>query len=142
MKKTLIHTVNITRQGEKVQLQIRLPRNTKSVQEIRVTSSGIPRKPSPKREVGWLWLRIPEHRDVFFVQIINVQFQDYGKSSFDPIENLSFAAGTAWVDGSKESPFSIAIPGQVTLIEGYYTDELKTDLLGQYTLKIYLTLEV
>lgn len=141
MKKTLIHTLIVTKQGEKVQLQIKLPRDTKSVQAIKITTNGFPKKPSDKKEVGWLWLRIPEQRDVFFAEVLKVPFQEFDKVSFVPLSSLSFGVGYAWVDGGKETTFSVVVETGSTLIEGYYTDQLKTDLNGSYTVKIYLTLE-
>lgn len=142
MKKTLIHTVTISRPGEKKQLQIKLPRNTKSVQEIAVSASGIPRRFIGRRDLGWLWLRIPEQRDVFFAEVVKVPLEDFDRASFAAIETITFGYGKAWIDGGKETSFSIRVDKCSTLIEGYYTDQLKTDGSLDYTVKIYLTLEV
>ena len=141
MKKTVIHTVTVSKVGEKIQLQIKLPRNVKSVQGIKITTNGFPRKPSAKREVGWLWLRIPEQRDVFFAEVVKVPLEDFDRVTYADLEPLSFGSGTAWIDGGKETPFSIVVEKCSTLLEGYYIDQLKSDFNGSYTVKIYLTIE-
>lgn len=142
MKKTLIHTVSVSKPGEKKQLQIKLPRNTKSVQAITVSANGIPRRFIGRRDLGWLWLRIPEQRDVFFAEVVKVPIEDYDRASFADIETITFGYGKAWIDGGKETSFSVSVEKCSTLIEGYYTDQLKTDVSPGYTVKIYLTIEL
>jgi hypothetical protein len=142
MKKTIIHTVTVTKAGEKKQLQIKLPRNTKSVQAISVSANGIPRRFIGKRDLGWLWLRIPEQRDVFFAEVVKVPLEDYDRASYTELDTVSFGYGKAWIDGGKEGSFSILVEKCSTLLEGYYIDQLKGDMNPGYTVKIYLTIEV
>lgn len=142
MKKTLIHTFTVTKPAEKVQLQIKLPRNTKTVEAIKITTNGFPKPSSIKTEVGWLWLRIPEHRDVFFADVVKVPFEEYGRQTFANIRSISFGEGQAWIDGGKETSFSMIVEKGSTMLEGFYTDQLKTDLNGIYKVKIYLTLGI
>ncbi len=141
MKKTVIHTITVSKVGEKIQLQIKLPRNTKSVQAITITTNGTVRMPSAKREIGWLWLRIPEQRDVFFAEVVRVPLEDFDRVTFADLEPISFGRGRAWIDGGKESSFSIVVEKCSTLLEGYYIDQLRSDLGAGYTVKIYLTIE-
>jgi hypothetical protein len=142
MKKTIIHTIDISQASQKVLLQIPLPRGTKRVEQIEVSTTGTPTIGSTKEEVGWLWLRIPEKRDVFFAQVVRVPLQQFGKESFAPIPSLSFGIGKAWIDGGKHEDFSVIVEGDNSPFEGYYTDELKGDFAGSYTVNIYLKLEV
>jgi len=141
MKKILVHTLKVSTPGAKVQLQIRLPRNVKTVTAINVTTNGFPVDSSSKREVGWLWLRLPEMRDVFFAEVLKVPVQEHGNATFSNIPNLSFGAGNAWIDGGKEETFSVVVDKLSTLVEGYYTDQLKGDFTASYTVNIYLIAE-
>lgn len=141
MKKFLIHAFQITKPSEKVQLQIPIPRNANRIVALKVTASGI--SPSVQvSEVGWLWLRIPEKRDVFFAEIVRTPIQDFGRQTFAPISALTFGTGQGWIDGTAEHDFSIDIEAESTLFEGYYTDQLKGNIRSPYTVKIYLTLEL
>ncbi|MBI3238750.1 MAG: hypothetical protein HYZ43_07940 [Flavobacteriia bacterium] len=140
MKKHLIHSLVITKPFEKVQLQIPIPRNAKKLVGLRVTTSG--HYPFTNSEIGWLWLRIPEMRDVFFAEIVRNAVQEYGKLSFAPIDGITFGSGQGWIDGGKDESFSIEVDASATLFEGYYTDRLGSSLSDPYTVKIYLTLEL
>jgi hypothetical protein len=141
MKKFLIHAFQITKPSEKVQLQIPIPRNANRIVALKVTASGI--SPSVQTsEVGWLWLRIPEKRDVFFAEIVRTPIQDFGRQTYAPINALTFGTGQGWIDGTAEHDFSIDIEAESTLFEGYYTDQLKGNFRTPYTVKIYLTLEL
>lgn len=142
MKKTLIHTIAISKPGEKKQLQIKLPRNTKCVQAITITANGIPSRFIGRKDLGWLWLRIPEQRDIFFAEVVKMPLNDYDLASFADLDTVSFGSGKAWIDGGKESSFSVLVEKCSTLLEGYYIDQLKGDMKPGYTVKIYLTIEV
>jgi hypothetical protein len=147
MKKTIIHSFEVTNPGEKVQLQIRLPRNARRMLSITVTATALPPHGiTDKQEAGWLWLRIPERRDVFFAEIVRQALQTHDKESFAAIRKPGFGRGRAWIDGTKHESFSIEIDLESTLIEGYYTDQLKEQLKeqisGSYTVRIYINLDV
>lgn len=141
MQKILIHTEKINVKGTKLQLQIKLPRNTKSICAITATSTGMG-TPSLKKEVGWLWLRIPEHRDVFFADIIHSPVQQYDFEFPEGKRTPSIGYGEAWLDSTIQTSFSVDVPGEITILEGYYTDQLKDRFINPYSISIYLTLEV
>ncbi len=232
MKKTLIHSIQIKSGIEKVMFQIKLPRNTKRVTSIKITTNGYSieieeilkkmntleeeyyksgfqkyseenalkllitqidqklesanqnrdklaivevqtekkialeklkiiqvskeqntSKPTSnlrltmieiaEQEIGSLWLRIPERRDVLFSEIVKMPIQQYGLTEFNRAMNIlpSFGKGKAWIDGSKESFFSIDIDPTSTIIEGFYSNLLK-DLNVGYQINIYLNLEL
>jgi len=143
MKKTIIHPILVAVPSAKLQFQIPLPRNIKRISAIGITNTGVPTLSDvPVEEAGWLWMRIPQMRDVFFADIVKVPRQSYGIHSFALIENLSFGGFTAWVDGTKEQPFTIQIDRAATMVEGFYADQLGRFFPGPYTVKIYLTIEL
>lgn len=232
MKKTLIHSIQIKSGIEKVMFQIKLPRNTKRVKSIKITTNGysleqeellkrnntiedeyykkisqsnlednnykllitqidkkleeayvinnkeliaklqqekkvllekykeylasIERNNSKsnvsvrlimleiaEQEMGSLWLRIPERRDVLFSEVVKMPTQQYGLTGFNRAMNVlpDFGKGKEWIDGSKESFFSIDIDPTSTIIEGFYSNLLK-DLSIGYQINIYLNLEL
>ena len=61
--------------------------------------------------------------------------------SYAPIRELSFMPYTLWVNGTREVPLSLTVNKRATLIEGYYTDQLK-GFVRPYTVQIYLQIEV
>jgi hypothetical protein len=142
MKKHLVHSFVINRGLEKVQLQIPIPRNTQKVVGLKVTTLGHSPFGTGMNEVGWLWLRIPEMRDVFFAEIVSNTVQEYGRLSFAPIDKITFGNGEGWIDGAKDHFFSITIDTEATLFEGFYTDQLGRFFRTPYTVNIYLTLEL
>lgn len=141
MRKILIHTEKINVKGAKQQLQIKLPRNAKSICAISATSTGMG-IPSLKKEVGWLWLRIPEHRDVFFADIILSPVQEYDFEYPNGKRTPSIGYGEAWLDSTVQTSISVNVPGNATILEGFYTDQLKDRFIEPYSIKIYLTIEV
>ncbi len=232
MKKTLIHSFQVKTGFEKIQFQIKLPRNTKRVTSIKITTNGysmeveeilkkmnsiedeyyksrfqnnleenalkllitqidqklelanqnrdklaIVQLQNEKKiafeklkiiqanneknasksnssvrltmievaelEVGSMWLRIPERRDVLFSEIVKMPIQQYDLVGFDRAVNIlpKFGKGKAWIDGTKESFFSIDIDPTSTIIEGFYSNLLKDINVG-YQINIYLNLEL
>ncbi|MBI1836443.1 MAG: hypothetical protein HYR91_04170 [Flavobacteriia bacterium] len=232
MKKTLIHSIQIKSGIEKVMFQIKLPRNTKRVKSIKITTNGysleqeellkrnntiedeyykkisqnnlednnykllitqidkkleeayvinnkeliaklqqekkvllekykeylasIERNNSKsnvtvrlimleiaEQEMGSLWLRIPERRDVLFSEVVKMPTHQYGLAGFNRAMNVlpDFGKGKEWINGSKESFFSIDIDPTSTIIEGFYSNLLK-DLTNGYQINIYLNLEL
>lgn len=153
MKTIHVHTILVWNDRQKHFIQIKLPRNTKKVTGIKVTALGTINTERRKKEVGWLWLRIPEYRDVFFAEIVEAPNTMHGCTTLTaqgegidiqfPVRPYRFGEGLAWVDGTMEHSFSIDVDGSCTIIEGYYTNVLsESDLMNSaYDLKIYLTLE-
>lgn len=135
-----IHAFQITRSSQKVALQIRLPRNTKRIKSIRVTSSGVQFLSRTTNEIGWLWLRIPQQRDVFFAHIIKAEKKEHN-SQLPRISNFTFGSGEAWIDGLKEEPFSIEVEEADTILEGFYMDQIRSSFRTPYSVSIYLELE-
>ena len=93
-----------------------------------------------ENEVGWLWLRTPQIRDVFFAHIFKITDHRYSNHSFVP-ELVPFGSGDAWIDGKKESFFHLDLDVKNPLLEGYYTNELRSKGLS-YKVNIYITLQV
>lgn len=149
MKKQIVHIVNINRNGEKTQFQIKLPSDTKKITALKITAIPQVRKylrkveqqlPS-ESEVGWLWLRIPEQRDVFYADSVKrvLPLHNLTISNHSPLDD--FDKGTFWTQGTKEEFFSINVAVKNNIIEGYYIDRITTGN-ENYKLRIYLTLEV
>src|SRR5688572_11861558 len=105
MKKTIIHSFDVSKVDQKVAFQMKLPLNAKKIEGIKVTSTGYSLSPR-ENEIGWLWLRIPQNRDVFFAHIINLEDHKFSQNSYMP-ELRPFGMGDAWIDGKKESFFHI-----------------------------------
>lgn len=149
MKKQIVHIVNIKRNGEKTQFQIKLPLDTKKITALKITAIPQVRKYLRKveeqlpieSEVGWLWLRIPEQRDVFYADSVKrvLPLHNLTISNHSPLDD--FAKGTFWTQGTKEEFFSINVAVKTNIIEGYYIDRITTGN-ENYKLRIYLTLEV
>lgn len=139
MKKIIIHSFEVNTLRQKVAFQIKLPLNAKQVKGIHVTSTGYMILAN-ENEVGWLWLRSPQIRDVFFAHILKTTDHAYSNNSFVP-EFVPFGSGDAWIDGKKESFLHLDLDVKNPLLEGYYTNELRSRGLS-YNVNIYITLEV
>lgn len=142
MKKVLIHTILVEVGSAKLQFQIPLPRNIKRIGSILITGDGVPTGEGEHNEVGWLWLRIPQMRDVFYAEIVRTPLQNYDITSYAPLRHIGFNPFLAWTDGTKEQPFAIEIAKEATVIEGFYSDQFKGSFQGPYTVKIYLNIEL
>ncbi len=143
MRKVLVHTETVKNKAAKLQLQIKLPKDVKCIQSITITTTGFGTDPSPKREVGWLWLRLPNHSDVFFAEIIRSNVADpiLVGSPMDLLpEEIGF--GEAWIDGKSGTTLAIDISEDAKILEGFYTDRLRETFFAPYQVSIYLNLEV
>lgn len=132
MRKIIIHIEEINARSEKIQFQIKLPVTAHCVTGILATvnpnSEGIPvegEEDPHVKNTGALWLRIPEHRDVFFAD--------------DVKENNHVQRGW-WFTSWKHNFLSINVPIEDTIIEGFYVDETPPSIIS-YLLKIYIELE-
>ncbi|MBL4625898.1 MAG: hypothetical protein JKY42_12280 [Flavobacteriales bacterium] len=149
MKKQIVHIVDVTRNGEKIQFQIKLPSDTKRITALKFTAIPQVRKYVRKHEetlpieneVGWLWLRIPEQRDVFFAESVKraLPLHNLTITNHYPLDD--FGKGTYWTQGKKEEFFTINVAIKTNIVEGYYIDRITTGN-DDYKLRIYLTLEI
>jgi hypothetical protein len=142
MNKTIIHAIEVRMAEAKIQFQIKLPRDVKKVVAIGLATDATYIGGGIVEDVGSVWLRVPGIQDCFFADTVRVPLQSYGMTSYSPMRNLSFGSFSAWVDGTKTHPLSIEIDREATMIEGYYSDELRRAFADTYTVKIYLTIEV
>ncbi|MBI3136049.1 MAG: hypothetical protein HYZ14_15335 [Bacteroidetes bacterium] len=142
MHKILIHTEEITANGSKLQLQIKLPETIEKVTGVFAGITRLPGVAGPADpadiNAGSLWLRIPELRDVFYadrVQELNHLL---------PEEAIQELMGQAmqpewWFSGTRYTFFDVTVPVEDTLIEGFYEDESSFATV-HYRLNIYLNL--
>ena len=149
MKKQIVHIVDVTRNGEKIQFQIKLPLDTKRITALKITAIPQVRKYLKKREetlpieneVGWLWLRIPEKRDVFFAESVKRVLPIHNLTIINHKPLDDFGNGTYWTQGKKEEFFTINVDVKTNIVEGFYIDRIITGN-ENYKLRIYLTLEI
>lgn len=146
MKKILIHTEDIKKQGAKVQFQIKLPKATKEVTGILITATPTEirkeDRPSPIHYSGWINLRIPDKRDVFYSELVS--FSNHIEELKINLPRIGLGIGDQnkwWFNGTKREFFKIRVPIENTLIEGYYEDH-STKEIQTYTLRVYLSTEI
>lgn len=147
MIKRIVHIEQINIQGEKRQFQIKLPLNAKRILQIHATGN-VAVQTIEKRimifppDLGWLWLRISELRDVFYTEIIKLPIRNHNQTfeAHRPIDD--FGNGTFWTQGKQEEFYDISADLDTNLLEGYYVDRIGTGLGKSYELKIYLTIEI
>lgn len=94
------------------------------------------------KEIGWLWLRLSECRDVFYTQILRQNDKLFNQSIYNHKTAGSFGGGDFWINGKKHEKFNITADPDIQVLEGYYVDRFGTGLADFYELKIYLTIEV
>jgi len=143
MHKVLVHTETVNNKAAKLQLQIKLPKDVKCIQSITITTTGFGTDPSPKREVGWLWLRLPNHSDVFFAEIVrsNVPEATLVSSALEFLpQEIGF--GEAWIDGKSGTTLAVDVSEDAKILEGFYTDRLRETFFVPYQVSIYLNLEL
>ena len=145
MFKTIVHIVKVKRKGEKIQFQIKLPLNIKQVSEIRLTANpvyqlgaGSPDKFA--KEVGWLWLRIPESRDVFYYESLKLSIPNHHQTLPAILSPIYFETGQHWISGKKNEAFKIEAKLNTNMMEGYYIDRIYSE--ENYQVRIYLTLKI
>lgn len=149
MIKRIVHIENISVQGEKKQFQIKLPLNTKRLLQIHTTANVANLMSEEEKasklfqpEIGWLWLRISEIRDVFFIQRVKLPLQIYNQTfiGHKPVDD--FGNGTFWTQGKQEEFYNITANLDTNLFEGYYVDRTVGKLPESYKLRIYLTIQL
>lgn len=159
MNKILIHSERIKKVGAKIQFQITLPSTECLVEGIIVTVNPNgkarivppPPIPSPKPnkvitknlidpQTGWLWLRIPENRDVFYSKI--VKYENHQQPTLDTVQTIGINGNQEWwFKGTKREFFKINVPVNDTIIQGFYVDRSKARSVD-YTLKVYLQTKI
>jgi len=145
MRKIIIHIEEIKSYSEKIQFQIKLPVTACQVTGVLVTvnpnTEFIRVEGDPRIEnTGSLWLRISENRDVFFAD--DVKESNHQESEFHNVLQQGIASEPDWwFSGQKREFFSITVPIEDAVIEGFYIDETPLTEVN-YLLKIYLELEL
>jgi len=95
-------------------------------------------------EIGWLWLRIPEERDVFYCETIRPSIRNGANRSIDnflvPPRGIS-TKGDWWLNGTKQEYFKVDVLTNRTIIEGFYVDRTKGEI-ANYEIRIYLKLKL
>ena len=134
MKKQIVHIVDVARNGQKIQFQIKIPLDTKRITALKITAIPRVRKYDRKQieilpienEVGWLWLRIPEKRDVFYAESVKQVLPLYNLTitKHKPLDD--FDNGTFWTQGKKQAFFSINVDVKTNIVEGFYIDRITT----------------
>lgn len=147
MLKKIVHIVKVTQRGQKIQFQIKLPQNAKRIIDLKVTAN-----PGFKilendsvffpLEVGWIWLRLSELRDVFFCDSIKQNKQSYNQTFINHKPINDFDNGSFWTQGKQESNFDLIALLDTNLLEGYYIDRYPKREENEYLVRIYLTIEI
>lgn len=142
MIKQFVHIEDIRRNGEKRQFQVKLPNNTKRILAIKITANPFDRTWESlfESEVGWLWLRLPEKRDVLFAHQLKTYKDNYDLTlpkikEVNPFENYFTH------HGKKEKFKRLNSTLKTNVLEGYYIDRIESRN-SKYQIKIYLTLEL
>ncbi|MBL4704294.1 MAG: hypothetical protein JKY54_07220 [Flavobacteriales bacterium] len=160
MKKMIIHSLVVQKKGAKLQFQIKLPSTIKGVKGILLTSNpvddqrGVDLISGTKKltastptlsaitrgkEVGWVWLRIPDKRDVFYCDTL--RHSDHILNTYHGIDPKGLSEQPQWwFSGTKIEFFKVDVPIYNTMIEGYYEDR-STEAKPYYKVNIYLQLE-
>lgn len=143
MIKQVVHIEDIERNGIKKQFQIKLPYNAKKILAIKITANPFDRsrKSNSNSEIGWLWLRLPEARDVFYAHRINT-YKDGYNLTLPKVNEVNSIGGSQYSQhGTKEEFKSLTAELNTNIIEGYYVDRIY-DQRSMYQLRIYLKLEL
>jgi len=146
MLKQMVHIVKVTQRGQKIQFQIRLPQNAKRIIDLKITADAGYRKLDKENslfplEVGWVWLRLSELRDVFYCDSIkqNKQVFNHTFLNHKPVDD--FGRGSFWTQGMKEQNFDITAELDTNLLEGFYVDRYPRRVQDEYQVRIYFTIE-
>lgn len=142
MRKIIVHQIAIKKIGQKVQFQIRIPRNAKKVTAINVTNNVTVKSRLPISS-GFLFLRIPEYRDVFYAEDVRFYSSAHNQGTYpERVKMLhTLENGSSWRAGTKEEFFHIEVDVTCTIIEGLYVDYNKVGN-RPYTISIYIELEL
>lgn len=146
MKKILIHKEVIKKKGAKVQFQIKLPITVTDVTGLLITATVNERQkedlPTAVSYCGWIRLRLPGKRDVFYSELVHFSNHIEELRTKLPEFGLGITAKKEWwFNGTKREFFNINVPIENTLIEGYYEDHSKKSIKA-YTLRVYLEMTV
>lgn len=147
MLKKIVHIVKVYQRGQKIQFQVKLPLNAKRILDLKVTANpsfkSIERETSAfPTEVGWIWLRLSELRDVFYCESIKLSRQNHNQTFVNHRPVDDFEHGSFWTQGKQEHALDITAELDTNLLEGYYIDRFRKRAENEYELKIYLTLEL
>jgi len=146
MLKKIVHIVKVTQRGQKIQFQIKLPQDAKRILDLKVTANPGYKKQDRETsffpiEVGWIWLRLSELRDVFFCDSIKLNKQNYNQTLINHKPINDFGNGSFWTQGKQEENFDITAELDTNLLEGYYIDRYPKREENEYLVRIYLTIE-
>lgn len=138
-----VHIEKVEENGVKKQFQIKLPHNVKRILAIKVTANPYDRtwESEFESEIGWLWLRLPEARDVFFAHKLETYKDNYNLTLPLIKEVNPFKENTFSLHGKQEAFFNIHAELNTPILEGYYIDRIYSQK-RKYQVRIYLTLEV
>ncbi|MCH2216322.1 MAG: hypothetical protein MK086_14240 [Flavobacteriales bacterium] len=142
MGRILVHKEEIRKEGAKLQFQIKLPRTDKKVTGLLITATEKALTnggdPNNSKYAGWIRLRIPEKRDVFYAEL--VKFSNPIEELLSRMSRLEFGLSENnewWFGGTKREFFKVDVSIEDTIIEGYYEDHSWNENL-LYDLKIYI----
>ena len=147
MLRQVVHIVKVTQRGQKLQFQIKLPRDAKRIIDLKITANPDFKEEDRLKvffpiEVGWIWLRLSELRDVFFCDSIKLNVQNYNQTILNHQPVNDFDNGSFWTQGLKEQRFDITAELDTNLLEGYYIDRYAKRKENEYLVRIYLTIEI
>ncbi len=143
MIKQYIHIEEIEENGVKRQFQIKLPHNAKRITAIKITANPFDlTHPKPfESEVGWIWLRLAERRDVFYADKLSTYKNNHNLSlprlnEINPFKEIGFSH-----HGKLEQFEKVTADLNTNILEGYYIDRIYSKIKA-YKLRIYLKLEI
>ena len=144
MKKIIIHQEVIQTENQKLMFQIKIPPTTKAIKGVLVMANETGQIPQQLREPfekGQISLRIDNKLDVFFSD--RVERSNHLITPFIDIEQQGLAAREQWwFNGRKREFFKIHVPVNNAIIECFYEDHSTNVNSIEYTLKIYLEIEI
>ena len=140
MIKYHVHIIKVTRSNEKIQFQIKLPRNAKRIVAIKVTAKPLIRlvhkiAPNYPVEAGWLWFRIPEKRDVFYAETVRRPLPLHSQTFLNHRPIGDFDQGSFWTQGKKEEFLSVNAELNSNVLEGFYIDRIHTEQFDHHRLE-------
>jgi len=139
MERYILYTVKIVQQGQRELFQIRIPRTTKSVTGVKVTTD-FQIDDYQELNAGSLWLSLPVVREAFFAQVVQAFNPMHDWAGYTGLMSVNFRDGFPWTCGTKEEFQSVNVPVYQTIIEGYYANQHPSSAV--YSVTIYLRLEV
>ena len=144
MKKIIIHQEVIQMENQKQMFQIKLPNDTTAITGVLIVvneTGQIPQQLREPFEKGLINLRISNKRDVFFSE--RVERSNHLITPFvDRAQQGLLEREQWWFSGTQREFFRITIPVNDAIVEGFYEDKSTNVNSIEYTLKIYLELEI